>query len=147
MSVADGGWMKLANSRHLLPFLGLALVTQHCANDDDNTASFTDASCGKTVAAKVGERFAIHLASTYWELQDLPASSPIEQVGATTSARDPNCRATFPGSGCGILTATFECLAAGQSSIRASRTTCGEALGCEQGEGRDRCTIVVDVAP
>ena len=138
--------MTLAKSCRCLAYLSLPLVT-HCAGDDASNVSFTEASCGTTVTAKVGERFTVSLASTYWQLQDLPAASPIEQMGKTSYGADRSCRSTIPGSGCGILTASFESIAAGQAVISASRSTCGEALLCEHGEGRDQCTIAVDVAP
>ena len=135
-----------AHSYRGLALLGLVLVTPQCTSDDASNANFTEEDCGTTVTVQLGERFAVSLASSYWQFQDLPAASPAEQVGKTTYATGKNCP-TIPGSGCGILTATFESIAAGRAVISASRSTCGEALACDHGEGRDQCTIVVDVVP
>ena len=122
------------------------LLLAGCSNDAASDPKLTDATCGTAVTAKLGERLVVSLASTYWQFQDSPPTSPIQQKGTTVYAGGLNCP-SYPGSGCGTATATFDILGSGQAVISASRTTCGEAVACDHGEGKNQCTITVNVAP
>ena len=117
----------------LISFLGLAA----CGNQ-----TFTDTSCGSSVSAVVGEKFDVSLASTYWGFDATSDPTVVKQDGATRTSPSGNC---VPGGGCGTATATFDAVAPGQATINASRTSCGEAMGCGTGQDQGICTMTVTV--
>jgi hypothetical protein len=109
-------------------------------------ATLGDMACGTSVDVKLGTRVTVSLASTYWTIQGSSRPAVLAQVGVMTYGKGVNCP-PFPGTGCGTANLTFEAVGLGQAVISAGRTTCGEALACQPGEGRDRCTITVNVGP
>jgi hypothetical protein len=106
----------------------------------------TEEACGKSLTVRLGEAVVVQLASTYWQFAPPAAASVLHQRGSTEYAVGPSCPA-IPGTGCGTATATYEAVGAGQGTIEAARTTCGEALRCPPGQGSDQCTIAVTVVP
>lgn len=119
-----------------LPFLVLGA----CVTDDVQTVTRT--ACGTTVTMHVGEQLAVSLDSTYWMLDPGLYNMVLEQDGATTTTPSGNCA---PGVGCGTMRAEFTALNAGVTRIAASRTSCGEALGCGPGQGDGVCSFMVGV--
>lgn len=86
----------------------------------------------RTVVVAPGARITVTLHSTYWSLT-VPSSTPIlAQIGTTTVvALAPGAaKGCVPGQGCGTLTARFVARHAGAVQLRATRTTCGEAMRC-----------------
>jgi hypothetical protein len=80
---------------------------------------------GKTVSASLGGTVVVVLHSTYWSM--VPEASVLQPVGP------PQVVATscpVAGGGCGTMTATFNAAHVGVATLRAHRTTCGEALRC-----------------
>jgi len=109
-------------------------------------ATLGDMACGTSVDVKLGTSVTVSLASTYWTIQGSSRPAVLAQVGVMTYGKGVNCP-PFPGTGCGTVSLTFQAVGLGQAVISASRTTWGEALACQPGEGRDRCTITVNVGP
>ena len=106
------------------------------------TVTATDKDKGATIPAKVGDRVNVVLASTYWNFAAVSDASVLKIVGAPVPAPRPGC---VPGSGCGTVTASYDAIAPGTAVVSASRTSCGEAMGCSAAAGSYRVTI--NVAP
>ena len=105
--------------------------------------TLTDAACGTSVNAIAGDQIRVSLGSTYWSFQPTSDPSVLVQDGTTQIAPSGSC---VPGGGCGTTTAIFDAVSAGTATIGASRTSCGEAMGCGPGQGDGVCTITVNVA-
>jgi hypothetical protein len=102
-----------------------------------------DNANGKTVNARVGDRIELILSSTYWNLHGSSAPRVVRQNGpAVVLARPKNCP-DLPGLGCTPEQVNFTALADGTAIIRASRTSCGEALRCAPDKTRFAVTLVV----
>jgi hypothetical protein len=88
-----------------------------------------------------GQTLNVVLASTYWTFQ--PASNPavLSLQGAPVVAPSRPC---VPGGGCGTVTARYSAVTAGQSTVMAMRTSCGEAMGCTPAASRYALTVTVD---
>jgi hypothetical protein len=97
-----------------------------------------DADNGHTVTAARGDRVVVTLNSTYWKIDGGSDPAVLRQDGDTAYAPAGNC---VPGGGCGTATASFTAVGAGAARVTASRTSCGEAMGCTGGAG----TFFVDV--
>jgi hypothetical protein len=98
---------------------------------------------GKTVKARVGDRIELILSSTYWNLHGSSAPRVLRQNGpAVVLARPPGCP-DLPGLGCTPEKVNFTAMADGTAIIRASRTSCGEALRCAPDKTRFAVTLVV----
>jgi hypothetical protein len=94
-----------------------------------------------TVTVANGAALVLTLHSTYWQIQ--PSSDPsVLQLEAPPqpSAQPSGC---VPGAGCGTVQATFEATAPGTANVTATRTSCGEALGCTGASGRYTVTVNV----
>lgn len=105
------------------------------------TKTVTDRDKGTTVTVHVGDRLKIVLASTYWTIH--PASKP--EVLRTTGkpVTTPQLNGCVPGGGCGTESQLFSAVAAGTTTVRAARASCGEALLCTGGKGEFSISIVV----
>jgi hypothetical protein len=101
------------------------------------SVSLSDTANGKTVSARVGERFVVTLSSSYWTF-DEPPSGVLALVEHHTPATSASCA---PGSGCGGVEASFAARAVGTGTVTAHRTVCGEALRC----AADERTFIVRV--
>jgi hypothetical protein len=118
------------------------LVFAACSSSTSHGPTVTDAACGTSITAHVGDQITVSLGSTYWTYQTTSNTAVLAQVGMTV-VTPTNC---VPGGGCGTARAEFDAVGAGQATINASRTSCGEASGCGSGQGQGICTITVDVA-
>jgi hypothetical protein len=87
---------------------------------------------GKVVVVTTGSHITITLHSTYWTLAPLTNHKVLAQQGSThTAPRLPaSANGCVPGQGCGTVTAHFLATGSGQIRLRASRTSCGEAMRC-----------------
>lgn len=98
--------------------------------------TLNDNSANKTYAIKVGSQFHLVLHSTYWSLTPIPAGAPIKSLGepvastGTPAATGPVGPANPPGMGTGTLDWSLKALKVGKYDLKASRTSCGEALRC-----------------
>jgi hypothetical protein len=100
---------------------------------------FGDADNGKTVTARVGDRIEVRLASTYWTFASSSNPQVLKALGRVEVSPQPSC---VPGGGCGTATATFDVVGAGSAVVAASRTSCGEAMGCTGDQGSFRLMVL-----
>jgi hypothetical protein len=94
---------------------------------------------GTTVHVSLGDTVVVTLHSTYWSFvpTDGLALQPVSTQTATGSA----CP-HVPGSGCGTVTVTFNVGHVGTSTLRAHRSSCGEALRCTGSAGDWSVTVI-----
>lgn len=101
------------------------------AGDEDN---------GKTLQLHVGDRFEVRLDSTYWSVKGSSNPSVLMAEGPMVVAPSPS--GCVPGGGCGTVAMVFDVVGAGTADVTASRTSCGEAMGCTGSAGSYRVTVV-----
>jgi len=103
-----------------------------------------DKANGTMVPVAVGDRVELILSSSYWDVAGSSAPSVLRQDGpATPMPRPSSCPANIPGLGCIPIQWKFTALADGKAVIKASRTSCGEALRCRPDQTRFTVTVVV----
>jgi hypothetical protein len=109
---------------------------------DPKVVVVRDSANGKTVSVGVGDTVKLILSSSYWNVSGSSAPRVLRPDGpAVLLARPKNC-APIPGLGCTPIRVVFTALARGKAVIRASRTSCGEALRCV-GKRATRFTLTV----
>jgi hypothetical protein len=108
------------------------VTTTTAVASDGSVHAVGDADNGKTVAVAIGDHLVVTLNSTYWKIDGGSAPALLRQEGDTAYAPSGNC---VPGGGCGTATARFIAISAGRVRVTASRTSCGEAMGCTGGAG------------
>ena len=96
---------------------------------------------GQTWTFHPGDLVVVSLNSTYWEFADGFYNNVLQQVGAEVSSCPMGT--TVPGTGCGIALREFRAIAPGTTTVTASRTSCGEAMGCTAAQAHFSVTIVV----
>jgi hypothetical protein len=101
---------------------------------------FTDSNNGQSVQVRTGQQFTVTLNSTYWAFPPLASTSVVRPAGNPITAPSPGC---IPGGGCGTVSATYVAVAAGQVTIVATRTSCGEAMLCTGSAGQYQLSVVV----
>jgi hypothetical protein len=94
-----------------------------------------------TVTLRRGQQLRVVLHSTYWQFQKAPNPSVLRLERAPKVR--PRLSGCVPGEGCGTVTATYLAAARGSSTVRAARSSCGEAMGCTGDNGRYTVRIVV----
>lgn len=100
-----------------------------------------DAADGHTVVLRRGQRLRVVLASTYWQFHR--SSNPdVLRMGGPPVVK-PRLTGCVPGQGCGTATATFVASTLGRAVVTATRTSCGEAMGCTAESGRYSLVVVV----
>lgn len=98
---------------------------------------------GKTVTLHPGDILQLQLHSTYWKIA-APSGNALSQTGKPAYGRRPvDARDCVPGAGCGTVQVEFRAEHPGNAQVRASRTTCGEAMMCSPHTGSYRLTVVV----
>jgi hypothetical protein len=103
-----------------------------------------DADKGRTLTVAVGDQVVLTLASTYWRISDpTPAGLLVATGPPVVNASPPGGGKCVPGGGCGTVAVTFRASKPGTATATASRTSCGEARGCVNGEGSYQITIIV----
>lgn len=137
-------------STRLIPiaFAALLLVAVGCANSNSSHAATRalpvvqvgDKRDGGTVALHVGQKLRVVLHSTYWEFKRVNAPGVLHLVATPVVAPKAGC---VPGQGCGTVTALYVARTPGSASVRAERTSCGEAMGCSADAGTWLLTVVV----
>lgn len=115
----------------LLVLAGGAVARYRFANKNVavKMQTLTHAQNGSTVVVKAGERFSIVLDSTYWQFtgsEDPAIAKRLLDPAYAPKETNPAIR----GTGEGTVTAHYEAVAPGSTTISAQRTTCGEALLC-----------------
>ena len=103
-----------------------------------------DNANGTMVPVATGDQVELILSSSYWNVAGSSAPRVLRQDGpATPMPRPSSCPANIPGLGCIPIQTKFTALADGRAVIKASRTSCGEALRCSPGRTRFIVTVVV----
>jgi len=87
-----------------------------------------------------GQELRVVLQSTYWEFKAVSAPSVLHLVGKPVVRPKSGC---VPGAGCGTVTVTYVAKALGSAVVSASRTSCGEAMGCTGDAGSYTLTVSV----
>jgi hypothetical protein len=126
----------------------LLLVLLGCANSGSGHAATRvlpvvqvgDKRDGGTVALQPGQRLRVVLHSTYWEFKRVAEPTVLHLVSAPVVAPKAGC---VPGQGCGTVTALYIARAAGIATVKAERTSCGEAMGCTGDAGSWTVTVHV----
>ena len=93
----------------------------------------SESSNGHVVSVSPGAHLTLTLHSTYWSIPPLAASTVVARVGTTKTVGV--LQGCVPGQGCGTVTAHYVATKAGTVRIRATRTTCGEAMRCTGDKG------------
>ena len=96
----------------------------------------------KTVTLKKGQRLQVVLHSTYWQFHGSSDGAVLTLIGRPRAR--PRLTGCVPGAGCGTVTSVYLAASAGTADVTASRTSCGEALGCTP--AASRYTLHVRVA-
>jgi hypothetical protein len=94
-----------------------------------------------TVTLKRGQQLRVVLHSTYWEFQK-QSNRSVLRLERAPKVR-PRLSGCVPGEGCGTVTASYVAAAAGSSTVSATRSSCGEAMGCTGTSGRFTVRVVV----
>lgn len=103
-----------------------------------------DNANGTMVAVAAGDRVELILSSSYWDVAGSSAPRVLRQDGpATLMPRPSSCPENIPGLGCIPVQMRFTALADGKAVVKASRTSCGEALRCGPNQARFTVTVVV----
>jgi hypothetical protein len=92
------------------------------------TQTVTDQANGQTIDIQPGQVVQVVLSSTYWKIQGSSDGAVLSLLtGPSTQPQQSGC---VPGQGCGTVSAAYRAVAVGQAQLTASRSVCGEALGC-----------------
>jgi hypothetical protein len=135
--------------KHFTPIaVALLFVVLGCASSTSSHAATRplpvvqvgDGRDGGTVALHVGQRLRVVLHSTYWEFKAVSVPAVLHLVETPQVAPKSGC---VPGQGCGTVTALYVARAAGTATVKAERTSCGEAMGCTGDAGSYTLTVVV----
>lgn len=109
-----------------------------------NTVQLAFADSGKTITVHVGGTIHVALNSSYWSYQPVAAPTLLKLDSTALVPPAPGtCAHPVPGSGCGTRTADYTALATGQTSIVATRISCGEAMACTGSNGRFEVRVVI----
>jgi hypothetical protein len=103
-----------------------------------------DHANGTTVSVGVGDSLKLILASSYWNVAGSSMPHVLLQDGPAVLLARPKSCPDIAGLGCTPVQIVFKALSRGKAVIRASRTTCGEALACV-GKKATRFTLTVVV--
>jgi hypothetical protein len=104
--------------------------------------TLTDTDNHRTVTVHRGTEVDVVLHSTYWTYPPGPTGNVLTSLGQPAYAPDPLTRCV-PGGGCGTATARYLAANLGSATVTASRTSCGEAMGCTGGRGAFDVTVTV----
>jgi hypothetical protein len=125
----------------LLMFVGGPLAISLNSASASALVVLSESSNGKVISVAKGSHFSVTLHTTYWSIHSVSTSS-VSQIGKTV-VKGSFTNGCVPGQGCGTVTATYVANKVGTITLRASRTTCGEALRCSTRQSR--WTVVVRV--
>jgi predicted secreted protein len=106
------------------------------------TETVTDQANGQTIDLRQGQVLQVVLSSTYWMIHGSSDSAVLSQLaGPDPQPRQSGC---VPGQGCGTITAAYRAVATGQAQVSASRSVCGEALGCTGANSQFLVYVIVN---
>ena len=87
-----------------------------------------DSQNGHTIHLERGEQLQVVLSSTYWQFEPPSNAAVLSPDGPPRIV--PKRAECVPGEGCGTASEQYSTLARGNASVLATRTSCGEAMGC-----------------
>jgi hypothetical protein len=102
-----------------------------------------DDADGKALSVRAGDRIELILSSSYWHVTGSSAPRVLRQDGPPVLLSRPSSCPDIPGLGCAPVRADFTARTDGTAVITASRSTCGEALRCQQDQTRFTVTVAV----
>ncbi|NNN01753.1 MAG: hypothetical protein HKL86_07990 [Acidimicrobiaceae bacterium] len=113
-------------------FAGVAAPLVAGAAKAGPTISLDEHNNHHVINVAVGTRLHVTLHSTYWSLVATKLTPVLVQVGRTrvVGVAPNGAGHCVPGQGCGTLSANFVAAHPGTVHLRATRTSCGEALRC-----------------
>jgi hypothetical protein len=114
--------------------------SSHAATRPLRVVQVGDSRDGGTVDLRPGQRLRVVLHSTYWAFKPLSDTAVLRLLGTPQVAPKSGC---VPGQGCGTVTALYLARVAGTTTVKAERTSCGEAMGCTGDAGSYTLTVVV----
>jgi hypothetical protein len=96
------------------------------------TVLLNEASNARVITVAPGYHLTLTLHSTYWTVVPLGAQHTLRQAGnaTTVGSLTQGSSRCVPGQGCGTVTVHYVATGAGQVRLRATRSTCGEAMRC-----------------
>lgn len=107
-----------------------------------------DAQNGQTITLQPGQTLIVKLSTTYWTIQGSSNAQALVSTGAPVAS--PASLNSCHYGGCtaqgGTTSETFRAVAPGTATVTASRTTCGEAMGCVGATGQYALTVEVVAA-
>lgn len=106
-----------------------------------NTVTVTDKNNKETVQLRSGQVLRVVLSSTYWMIHGSSDASVLNPIGSPSPS--PQASGCVPGGGCGTMTAIYRAVASGRAKVVASRTSCGEAMGCTAASARFVVYVIV----
>jgi hypothetical protein len=107
----------------------------------DRPVAVDEKDNGQTITVVPGATVEVVLHSTYWSFAPLTGNGVLRSEGTPSVAASRPGQGCVPGGGCGTVTATFTAVGAGTADVRASRTSCGEAMAC----GPDQASFTVRI--
>ena len=84
-------------------------------------------------------RLHVSLDTTFWQFAATD-NAVLRVVTAPSAQPAPSC---IPGGGCGTVSAVYLAVRPGTTDITATRSSCGEAMGCSAQAGRFVVHVVV----
>ena len=137
-------WIALSAAT-LLATSGCTVGTQHpVAQGKPPTHTHVVTVTGSrahSVTLTEGQLLHVLLSSTYWHFESLSGPGVLGQRGPVRVV--PRTRGCVPGEGCGIVEVTYVATGAGTVTVRAARSSCGEAMGCTSATGRFALKVTV----
>jgi hypothetical protein len=112
----------------VLMFVGGPIAMSLESASASSSLVLSESSNAKVVTVAKGSHFSVTLHTTYWSIHSV-SNHRVAQIG-TTVVKGSLTSGCVPGQGCGTVTATYVANKVGAVTLRASRTTCGEALKC-----------------
>jgi len=151
-STSDRTRRNLRSVSHLAPvvislasFAAFTVATPAGATKAAPTVALNESSNAHTLNVGVGTHLNLTLHSTYWTLATTKLAPYLKQVGTTSVVGvAPNGGGhCVPGQGCGTVSAHFVAAHPGTVHLRATRTSCGEAMKCSPAQSLWTVTIQV----
>jgi hypothetical protein len=116
----------------LAPFATAGLASPAGAAKAPAPIALSELSSRSTLTVIAGRHLTVTLHSTYWTLAALKSSAVVQQLGKTvvTGSLPSASKGCVAGQGCATLVAHFVDTHPGVVRLRATRTSCGEAMRC-----------------
>jgi hypothetical protein len=120
---------------------GTGRALPEAAHAAPTVVTVTNRDNGRTITLVLHQRLRVVLSSTYWTLQESSNPAALRMAGRPRITPRPS--GCVPGAGCGTATATYGTVAPGSALVTATRTSCGEAMGCTGATSRFSLHVVV----